>query len=35
VQELEAEKKELEARRERIELPSIDREMLSRLVDDF
>jgi hypothetical protein len=30
-----AEKRELEARRERLELPAIDREMLSRLVDKF
>ena len=29
------EKRELEARRERLELPAIDREMLSRLVDKF
>ena len=32
---LAAEKRELEARRERLELPAIEREMLSRLVDKF
>jgi len=32
---LSAEKRELEARRKRLELPAIDREMLSRLLDKF
>lgn len=32
---LTAEKRELEARRERLELPAIDREMLSSLLDNF
>ena len=35
IQEMEVEKQEPEARRERLELPAIDREMLSRLVDKF
>ncbi len=33
--ELVAEKRDIEARRERLELPSLDREMLSRLVDEL
>ena len=33
--ELAAEKRDFEARRERLELPSLDREMLSKLVDEF
>ncbi len=35
LEQLDAEKRELEARRERLELPAIDREMLSALVDNF
>lgn len=35
LQEMETEKRELEARRERLELPAIDRETLSKLVDTF
>ena len=35
VAELEAEKEDLEARRKRLELPAIDRQMLSGFIDDF
>jgi len=35
LEQLETEKRELEARRERLELPAIDREMLATLVDNF
>ncbi|MBI4443270.1 MAG: hypothetical protein HY649_07840 [Acidobacteria bacterium] len=35
LQELEVEKRDLEARRERLELPAIDRDMLAALVDNF
>lgn len=35
LKQLDAEKRELEARRQRLELPAIDREMLSGLVDNF
>ncbi len=35
VQEKEAEKQGLEARRERLELPAIDKEMLMSLLDNF
>ena len=35
LEELEAEKRDLEGRRKALELPAIDREMLSGLVDDF
>jgi site-specific DNA recombinase len=35
MEELEGEKRSLEARRERLELPAIDREMLASIVDNF
>ena len=35
LEELEAEKRDLEARRERLELPAADREMLASLVENF
>lgn len=35
MEELEGEKRGLEARRERLELPAIDREMLTSIVDNF
>jgi hypothetical protein len=35
LEQLEAEKRDLEARRERLELPAIDRDMLASLVDNF
>ena len=35
LQELEAEKRNLEARRERLELPAVDREMLGALMENF
>ena len=35
MEELEVEKREISTRRERLELPTLDREMLSRLVDEF
>lgn len=35
MEELEGEKRRLEARRERLELPAIDREMLASIVDNF
>jgi hypothetical protein len=35
MEELEAEKLDLEARRERLELPAVDRDMLAALVDNF
>ena len=35
LKEMEAEREGLEARRERLELPAIDREMLASLVDNF
>lgn len=35
VEQLDAEKSGLETRRERLELPAIDREMLTALVDNF
>jgi chromosome segregation ATPase len=35
IEELEAEKQDLEERRKRLEIPAIDREMLSGLLDNF
>lgn len=35
MEELESEKRSLEARRERLELPAIDKEMLKSIVDNF
>jgi hypothetical protein len=35
MEELEGEKRGLEARRERLELPAIDREMLASIMDNF
>ena len=35
MEQLEAERRDLEARRERLELPAIDREMLSSIVENF
>ena len=35
IEELASEKRDLQARRERLELPAIDRDMLSALVDNF
>jgi hypothetical protein len=35
LEELKGQREDLEARRERFELPAIDREMLSSLVDEF
>ncbi len=35
MEELEGEKRSLEARRERLELPAIDKEMLASIVNNF